>query len=364
MKEDEKFMGKALLLARKAEGRTRPNPLVGALVVKNSRIVGKGFHKKAGESHGEIEALAIARNKARGATLYTTMEPCTHWGRTGPCTEAIIAHGIRRVVIGSIDPNPLVSGKGVRALRRASVEVTLNVLADEARRINEAYFSFMRTGRPFVIMKAAVSMDGRIATGSGESQWISGEEARAFAHRLRQRADAVMVGIGTILKDDPLLTVRYGMGNDIMPYRVIVDSSLRIPDSARVLRHEPWMTVIATTRRAPEKKKERLLSIGVEVLTLPSSRGTVNLRALLNELGKRGIQGLLVEGGARIFASLMKDRLVNKAFIILAPMLLGEGVPLFRGWGVKRLKDGPVLKRVRVMRLGRDLVVEGYLSEN
>jgi len=364
MKEDEYFMLKALSLARKAEGKTRPNPLVGALVVKNSRIVGKGFHKKAGEPHGEIEALANARNRARGATLYTTMEPCTHWGRTGPCTEAIIAHGIRRVVIGSIDPNPLVSGKGVRALRRASIEVTLNVLVDEAKRLNEAYFFFMKTGRPFVTMKAAVSMDGWLATESGESQWISGEEARAFAHCLRKKADAVMVGVGTVLKDDPLLTVRYCSGNEIMPYRVIVDSLLRIPDSSRVLRDEPWMTIVATTRRAPEKKKERLLSFGVEVLTLPSLRGKVNLRALLNELGKRGIQGLLVEGGAGIFASLMEHCLVNKAFIVLAPMLIGEGVPLFRGWGVKRLKDGPVLKDVKVARLGRDLVVEGYLSEN
>ncbi len=358
-------MRKALLLAQRAEGKTRPNPMVGALAVKGSRIVGTGYHRRAGEPHAEVVALSEARGWARGATLYITMEPCCHWGRTGPCTEAILAAGIKRVVIGSIDPNPLVSGKGVRELRRTGVKVTMNVLAEEAKKLNEAYYTFMRTGRPFVTMKAALSMDGRIATGRGESHWITGDKARAFVHLLRRRADAVMVGIGTVLADDPQLSVRHGkeVDDEVNPLKVILDSRLRISEDAQVLRHESWKTIVATTNRAPERKIEKLCSMGVQVLTLFSRNGRVNIRALLTELGKRNVQNLLIEGGARVFASFMGDHLVNKAFIFLAPVFLGEGIPLFRGWEARKLKDAPVLTDMKVSRLGRDILCEGYLKQ-
>lgn len=360
VREDEVFMKRALLLAARAEGRTRPNPMVGAVVVKGGRIIGEGFHRKAGEPHAEVVALSEAGKKAGGASLYVTMEPCCHWGRTPPCTEAILARGIRRVVIGSIDPNPLVSGKGIRHLRKFSVKTTLNVLSKESRRLNEAYITFMKTGRPFVVMKAAISADGCIATADGESRWISGEKSREFVHGLRARADAVMVGVGTVLSDDPMLTVRYGKNGGASPYKVIVDSALRIPEDAGVLRHEPWKAVVATTGRAPRKKRDRLMSLGAQVLVLPSSHGLLDLSALVRALGRMNIQEVLVEGGARLFASCMEGHIVNKAFIILAPVLLGEGTPLFRGWDVRRLTEAPILKDVRVRRLGNDLLLEGY----
>jgi diaminohydroxyphosphoribosylaminopyrimidine deaminase/5-amino-6-(5-phosphoribosylamino)uracil reductase len=353
-------MRRALALARRGRGRTSPNPMVGAVVAKAGRIIAEGYHRRAGEPHAEALALQRAGPEARGATLYVTLEPCCHHGRTPPCTDAIIASGVRRVVAAMRDPNPLVAGKGLRRLRRAGIEVEVGLLEEQARRLNEAYCHRITTGRPFVTLKLAASLDGKIATRTGSSRWITAQAARLHVHRLRAESDAVMVGIGTALADDPRLTGQLGAMRQ--PIRVVVDSRARLPTDAAMLREPGGPVIVAATLRAPRSRVAALRRAGAEVLLLRERQGRVDLRALLEALGRRGITSLLVEGGSEIAGSLLDAHLVNKFVLFLAPILVGGArAPMIAaGRGVARLSEALRLDRLAVRRLGPDLVITGY----
>jgi diaminohydroxyphosphoribosylaminopyrimidine deaminase/5-amino-6-(5-phosphoribosylamino)uracil reductase len=368
-------MALALRLAAKGRGRTHPNPMVGAAVVAGNRIVGQGYHRRVGGPHAEILALRAAGRRSRGATLYITLEPCCHEGkRTPPCVPALIESGLNRVVVAMQDPNPSVSGRGISLLRKAGIKVSVGCLRNDAEQLNETYCHWMRTGRPYVFLKAAMTVDGKIATASGESRWITGVEARRDVHRLRSQVDAIMVGIGTILKDDPLLTARPagragGATQPRQPLRVVLDSRLRIPDQARVLSPEkgtgsPSGTFIATTKKASKRRIAHLCARGVSVLVLPAHDGRVSLSACLNRLGKLGISSVMIEGGGSLNASALREKLVNRVRFYVAPYLLGgqESKGVIGGHSPRRLAEAVPLTDMRIRRVGKDVVIEGRIA--
>ena len=362
-------MMSALRLAAKGRRTASPNPMVGAIVVNGGRIVGQGYHLRPGLPHAELLALKRAGARARGGTLYVTLEPCCHLKkRTAPCVPAILRAGVKRVVIAQRDPNPHVNGLGAAALRRARVSVTLGVARREAEALNQAYRHWMRTKRPYAILKAGMTLDGQIATASGEARWITSKPSRREGHRLRAEVDAVVVGVGTVLSDDPSLTARVGAHLTRLatnqPLRVIVDTRLRTPLSAKILRRvDGARTVIATTRAAPTARRLALQRRAVEVLTLPLRRGRVSLPALLRELGKRGVTSLLVEGGGELNAAMLKAKLVQHVRLYVAPSLLGgiDAKGMIGGKSPGRLAAALRLKHVHTRSLGSDIVVEGDL---
>lgn len=359
---DEKYMAMALRLAAKARGRTSPNPMVGAVVVKDGKVISRGYHRKAGEPHAEALALNKAGAKAEGATLYVTLEPCSHTNkRTPPCTPLVMRSGVKRVVVAMIDPNRNVAGGGVKAMQAAGIEVVTGVLEAGARRLNEAYIKHITTGMPFVTLKIAQTLDGKIAIASGKSQWITGEKAREEGHRLRDHHDAILVGINTVLKDNPSLTTRIPKGRD--PVRIIVDSTLRIPLTAKVLiQKSSAKTIIATLASAPEANVNKLRNAGTEVLIVKDVKGRVDLRDLMKKLGKRDITSVLIEGGAEVNASALKSRLVDKVVMFIAPMLMGGTNSLCAIGGVspKTLGRAIRLHGVTFRFAGQDVMVEGY----
>lgn len=357
------YMKLALELAVKARGRTSPNPLVGAVVVKDNRIVGTGYHQFAGSEHAEVEALKQAGSEAYDSTLYVTLEPCNHYGRTPPCTERIIASGIKRVVLTHEDPNPLVAGKGIQKLKMSGIQVKTGVLSAEAQRINEVFIKYIRTGKPFVLVKGGLSIDGRIAAKTGHSNWITGEEARLRVHELRNEYDGILVGLGTVLADDPLLTTRLPDGSGEDPVRIILDSNCKIPLSARVLHHNPrGATIVAVSPRASQQKIDQLLELGIRVLKIPEDEGKINLEFLLNQLGKLEITSLMVEGGARINGSFFSKKLVDKIYLFLAPKIIGGdgALSLIEGWGVSSVEQAIPIKSLVVENYGQDLALIGY----
>jgi diaminohydroxyphosphoribosylaminopyrimidine deaminase/5-amino-6-(5-phosphoribosylamino)uracil reductase len=360
---DEKYMRMALRLAEKARGRTSPNPMVGAVVVKDGKIISRGWHRKAGEPHAEAIALKKAGAAADGATLYVTLEPCSHTGkRTPPCSPLVIQSGITRVVVAMVDPNPKVSRGGVKALSAAGIDVISGVVEAEARKLNEAYIKHIKTGMPFVTLKIAQTLDGKIATAWGESKWITGEKAREEAHKLRDINDAILVGINTVLKDNPSLTTRIPEGRD--PIRVIVDSSLRIPLNAKVLAQKSSAkTIVATLASAPKGKMTKLQKAGVEVLTVKAVAGRVDLRDLMRKLGKMDIMSVLVEGGAEINFSALKSGIVDKAVLFIAPVLMTgkDALCSIGGTAPKKLSQALRLRDVTSHLVGQDLMVEGYI---
>ncbi|MDR9757444.1 MAG: bifunctional diaminohydroxyphosphoribosylaminopyrimidine deaminase/5-amino-6-(5-phosphoribosylamino)uracil reductase RibD [Thermacetogeniaceae bacterium] len=364
MSNHEQLMARALKLAELGRGQTSPNPLVGAVVVKNGEIVGEGYHQRAGSPHAEINALREAGERARDAVLYVTLEPCCHYGRTPPCTKAIIEAGIQEVIVGVTDPNPQVAGKGIRILKESGIKVQVGVLEEEVRRQNEAFFKYIRTKLPFVSLKAAVSLDGKIATRSGDSKWITGEEARLLVHRLRAESDAVLTGIGTVLADDPLLNVRLSGYKGRQPLRIVVDSSLRIPEESQLVQTAAQIpTAVAVIRgNYSREKRERLEAIGVDVWELPASEGRVDLKSLLNLLGQKEIMNLLVEAGSAINAALLESRLVDKYIIFQAPLLIGgyNAPGAFGGKGFTRIKDCQRLSAVFTDRVGEDMIITAY----
>jgi diaminohydroxyphosphoribosylaminopyrimidine deaminase/5-amino-6-(5-phosphoribosylamino)uracil reductase len=364
--QTEQYMVRALELGRRAEGRTRPNPAVGAVIVRDGRVVGEGFHPRAGEPHAEIFALRQAGELARGADLYVTLEPCSHQGRTGPCAEALIAAGIGRVFIGTEDPNPRVAGSGIARLREAGIPVHLGVLETECLRLIAPFAKHVTTGLPYVILKSAVTLDGKTATSTGDSQWISGPASRERVHRLRDRVDGIMVGIGTVLRDNPRLTTRLPEEGGRDATRIVVDTSLRIPEDAAILTvRSEAPTVIATTRLAPEAKVARLRAKGIEVLTVPEGGGRIDLADLMRQLGARGMQSILLEGGSALNASALESGLVDWVMVFVAPMLVGgeDGKGIFAGQGVARLVDAIRLGDVRVSRFGDDILIEGEVRQ-
>jgi diaminohydroxyphosphoribosylaminopyrimidine deaminase/5-amino-6-(5-phosphoribosylamino)uracil reductase len=371
-KADVRYMQMALRLAARGAGWVSPNPMVGAVVVREGRVVGRGWHRHYGGAHAEVEALRRARTQARGATLYVTLEPCNHHGLTPPCTEAVLKAEIERVIIATLDPNPRVTGGGAARLKEAGVRVDIGLLEVEARRLNEAWFKWVETGLPFVIAKAACSLDGRVAMPTGESRWLTGEASRAFGHRLRHACDAILVGIGTVLADNPQLTTRLagrrgreGEGPRAKdPIRIVLDSHLRLPLNACLLHLDSLApTWIATTEGAPKDKISALEDLGAEVLLLPEENGRVALKPLLRLLGERKVQSLLVEGGPQVLGSFFDQQLVDKFYFFFAPKILGskDAYPAVAGKGAAYLKDAPTGKNLTIRRLGPDFLISGYL---
>ena len=368
-REDARWMRRALRLA--AKGFTPPNPMVGCVIVRDGEVVGEGYHPAAGQPHAEVFALQAAGERARGATAYVTLEPCCHWGRTPPCTDALIAAGVARVVAAATDPNPLVNGRGLEALRVAGIAVSVGTLEAEARRLNEAFVHFHTVGTPFLTLKAAMTLDGKIATYSGDSKWITGEAARRYVHRLRAQSGAVMIGIGTLLADDPLLTARLQQEEPPrQPLRIVVDSRLRTPTDAQAVRFAAQSPadrplLIATTESADRARECALQREGVEILRLPAGEdGRVDLAALCAHLAHRRIISVLVEGGGTLHAALLETRLAHKALFFIAPMLVGgRNAPTpVEGSGVAAISQAIPLDSLRVRRFGTDLAVEGSIA--
>ena len=355
----EQYMRQALHLARKGVGRVSPNPLVGAVVVRDGRVLSTGYHRRYGGPHAEVEALApLSNSETRGADLYVTLEPCNHHGKTPPCTERIIQAGIGRVVVGMADPNPRVTGGGMARLREAGIEVVFGVLEAECRRLNRAFITSVTENRPWVTLKLAQTLDGKIALPDGASQWITGPEARKDVHRLRRDHDAVLTGIGTVLADDCGLDVRLVRGPS--PRRIVLDSHLRIPENARVLGHaDPDRTILICTDTAPATKIDALKSRGITVWVLPASPQGINLSALLKEINKQTIQSILVEAGQRVATSFLRAGLVDGLVTYVAPKLFGHGLSPLGDLGVTHPSEAMELEAVSIKRVGPDLRVEG-----
>ena len=362
--QDEDFMREALMLARNATGRTAPNPLVGAVIVRTGRIVAAGWHRETGTPHAEIHALRMAGELARGATLYVTLEPCAHYGRTGPCAKAVAEAGIRRVVIAMRDPNPLVAGKGIRILEEAGIEVKVGVLEEEARRLNEVFLKWIATKMPFVVLKTAMSLDGKIATHAGDSAWITNEAARLRVHQWRDTYAAILVGIGTVLADDPSLTARLPDGTGHNPIRVIVDSLARTPLTAKVVMDGAARTIVAVTERAPKERCAALNAAGVRVIF--AGDGTrVDLHQLLQELGKEEVSSVFAEGGGTVNFALLKAGIVDKVHAFIAPIFIGgrDAETPVEGEGFGRLSDAVRLARVEHEPIGDNLLITGYVEK-
>ena len=366
--DDRTYMNIALELAKKGWGRTAPNPMVGALVVRDSQVVGRGYHETVGSAHAEVNALDDAGNKAAGATLYVTLEPCNHTGRTPPCTEKILASGIKRVVVAMPDPNPDVTGGGTAYLTEKGLSVETGMCRQEAETLNEAFVTYVRTKRPFVIPKCAATLDGRIATRTGDARWVSGEASRAYVHNLRHGVDGILVGINTVKKDNPSLTTRLETPGGIDPTRIILDTRLSIPQTAKVLRldSDSDTIIVCGNNLDPqrfEEKKNRLKKPGVRVVCAPLKNGRIDYQWLLDRLGQWQMSSLLIEGGSQIIASALAENIVNKILFFYGPKLLGgdDGYPICRGEGPERMADALSVRDIHVERFGDDVLVSGYI---
>ncbi len=338
--------------------------MVGAILLKDNKVIGESYHAKAGEDHAEIIALRKAGDEARGATLYLNLEPCTHFGKTPPCAPRVIEKGVKRVVIGMEDPNPLVRGKGIAALRDAGLEVEVGVLEKECLKLNEVFCKYISQKMPFVILKVASTLDGKIATRNGESKWISGEASRRLVHRFRNQVDGIVVGIGTVLRDDPFLTTRIKGGRD--PYRIVLDSRLRIPEEAKVIGTTPSKAIIVATELAPKEKIEKLEKKGVRILIFHSEEGKVDLKSCLSQLGEMDITSLLIEGGNQVNGSFLDEGLIDKLIFFYSPKLIGDQLApgIFGGKGVSHLQEAVNLREMKVRRIGEDLLLEAYVGRN
>ena len=352
----------ALDLAAEAAGRTCPNPPVGAVIVRDNAIVGRGYHPEAGQPHAEVFALRDAGGKAAGSTLYVTLEPCCHQGRTGPCTEAIIAAGVGSVVVGTLDPNPRVAGNGVQRLQEEGIDVTVGLLEAECRRLIAPFAKHITTGLPYVTLKMAMTLDGQTATSTGDSQWISNEESRRHVHRMRDRSDAIMVGIGTILKDDPRLTTRRPDGGKD-PIRIVVDSHLQTPVSAQVLAVDSQSPLLIITSVEHDKLRAKALeAAGAEIIPVSSIEGQgIDLKNMMIKLGERNIQSVLLEGGATLASSALGCGVVDRLSLFIAPKLLSgnDGVSLLAGQGVSLMKEAIQLRDIRTESFSGAIIIEG-----
>lgn len=360
---DDFYMQQALAIARYATGRTSPNPLVGAVIVKDGRIVGQGWHRKAGTPHAEVHALAQAGELAKGATVYVTLEPCSHHGRTGPCADALIEAGVKKVVVAMTDPNPEVAGNGLVRLRAAGIEVVEGVLTAEAASINEVFLKWITTGMPFGILKTAMTLDGKIASHTGHSKWITSEAAREYVHKLRDIYDGILVGVGTILADNPKLTTRLPEGGH-NPVRIIVDTRARTPLTANVVTDKQAPTIIAVGREAPVERIEALQKLGIEVVVLEQNSQGVDLRQLFKVLGERRITSVFIEGGATINASLLADNLIDKVYAFVAPKIIGgKSAPgPVGGTGVDTVDQAILLENITTQTVGDDILISGYIA--
>lgn len=359
MKNDQHYMTIALELAASAKGKTNPNPLVGAVIVKDGAIVGTGLHRKAGEPHAEVHAFRMAGEHAKDATLYVTLEPCSHFGKTPPCANLVKESGVKRVVVAMQDPNPSVAGRGINLLREAGIEVEVGVLEEQAIRLNERFIHNMLAARPFVISKFAMTLDGKIATASGHSQWITGEDARADVHELRDEVDAILVGVGTVLKDNPALTTRLKERQGKNPIRVILDRTLRTPIDAQIVNIEVARTIIVTAEGNEDLAAKY---DAVEFVYVPVVDGNLDLQVTLSELYKLGITDILVEGGGMINASFLRAKLIDKFFVYIAPKVLGgkQSITPFTGEDVETIDAAMLLSFDEIEKIGEDLRITAY----
>jgi diaminohydroxyphosphoribosylaminopyrimidine deaminase/5-amino-6-(5-phosphoribosylamino)uracil reductase len=365
--KDRYYMRQALHLAEKGRGRTSPNPMVGAVLVKDKQVIGKGYHKRAGADHAEIVALKKAGDNARGATLYINLEPCCHQGLTPPCADKLVEAGVSRVVVAMLDPNPKVKGRSIRLFQEAGIQTKVGLLEEAARFQNEVFLKYVTTNLPFVIIKIALSMDGKIATKTGDSRWVSGEEARQHVHKLRDEMDATCVGIGTIIRDDSRLTTRLAHKKGRDSIRVVVDSLLKVPSGANIFTQKSDAgNIIVTTKNAFFKRKRDIEKTGSRVLEVRNrSRNKVDLTHMVQELGKLGITSLMIEGGAEIAASAIQEGVVDKIIFFISPKIIGGKTapgPI-GGEGVARMSDVIKLKHIRTKKYGEDIMIEGYIEK-
>lgn len=369
---DREYMRLALDLAAKGKGFTSPNPCVGAVVVKGGQVIGRGFHPKAGGPHAEVvaidDALASAPEQVKGAAIYVTLEPCNHFGKTPPCTQKILDAGITRVIVGCKDPNPRVSGGGIEFLRQEGVTVDAGILENECQELIEAFiWSSTHHNDPFVTLKCAATLDGHIATRTGDSKWITNTSSRAYGHQLRHEVDAILVGAGTLHADDPSLTARIDGKNSVDPARIILDTRLTIKPDARVITQDsPSPTIIFTGPEAPREKKDMLIEKGVQVISVDLKDGWLDLHQVMITLGHMSMSSVLIEGGGKVASSALKAGIVNKVHYFLAPKFLGgnDGIPVFHGTGPARIKDAFELERVSTRAFGGDVLVTGYLCKD
>jgi len=360
-KNHEYYMNLAMKLALKAKGRTSPNPMVGALVIKNGRIVGRGYHEKAGSPHAEVIALDEAAKFAKGATLYVTLEPCTHFGRTPPCVDRIIRSGIKEVIVGMIDPNPLNNGRGINVLKQHRIKVNIGVLEDKLKKLNEVFIKYIAKRMPFVTVKVAESLDGRIATRTGDSKWISSDKSRAFAHRLRRDYDAIMVGVNTILRDNSKLDAWFSKKQ---PIKVVIDSQLSIPEDANIFSQDASVIIVTLpTKSGQETENRKILGQKAKILDVREKEGQVNLKDMLKKLAQLEISNILVEGGGTLIGSLFDEGLVDKILFFVSPKIIGgkEAISSVMGKGIARIDKAIKLKDIKLKRIGEDFLVEGYV---
>lgn len=362
MKQEE-MMRLAISLAEKGAGKVNPNPLVGAVIAKDNRIIGQGYHEQYGSFHAERNALADCKESPSGATMYVTLEPCCHYGKTPPCTEAIIASKIKRVFIGALDPNPLVRNKGVEILRQNGIEVQLNLLSSACEKQNEVFFHYIKSKTPFVVMKYAMTMDGKIATVTGQSRWITGEEARQKVHSDRNRYSGIMVGVGTVIADDPMLNCRLAGGRN--PVRIICDTNLRTPLSSQIVKTAKEITTIIATTCTEAKKQKKYLDLGVKLLTVPKKGDFIDLTSLMTLLGERQIDSILLEGGSRLNFSALQEGIVNKVQTYVSPKLFGgefTKTPV-SGTGFLKISECVTLKNQTISKIGEDIFIESEVSK-
>jgi len=357
MRNHKAYMRLAIKLAEKGKGCVSPNPLVGAIIVKRGSIAGQGFHKKCGQEHAEIIAIRNAGKKAIGSTLYVTLEPCSHWGKTPPCTEKIVDTGIKEVIIGMKDPNREVDGYNV--LRSRGIKTRIGILEEECKKLNEPFVKWIKCKMPFVAVKAAMSLDGKIATNTGNSKYITGKEARRYVHNLRSCYDAVLVGANTVVKDDPQLTTRMVKGRN--PIKIVLDSKLKLPLTSKVFKNEPEKLIVATTKKANKSKIKKFENKGTNVLVMPTSKGMVDLMSLMKALGKLEICSVLVEGGAEINTAFIKEKLADKVLFFISPKIIGKGLSSLGDLGISQVDKSIKLKDIETKKLGKDILVEGYL---
>ena len=367
-------MKRALELSKKAVGLVNPNPLVGAVIVKDNKIIGEGYHEYFGGPHAEVNAFANAKENAfknasedvEGATMYVTLEPCSHYGKTPPCADAIVRNKISKVVIGMMDPNPLVAGRGIEILRSNGIEVTTGIMEKEIGKTNEIFIKYISSKQPFCIMKTAMTIDGKIATSIGDSKWISNEKSRSYVHELRQLVSGIMVGIGTVLKDDPELTTRRDGLINQNPIRIIIDSRARIPLEAKVLKcDEKTKTIIVTTEFADKSKIEAIKQKGAQVIVIPSKCNWVDLKRLMTVLGDMGIDSILLEGGSTLNYSALTAGIVDKIITFISPKIFGgiSGKTPVGGQGIEHVKDSIKLRDTEITRFEEDIMIEGYVEK-
>ena len=364
MEQDRQYMKMALELAQKGMGFTAPNPMVGAVIVKNGRIIGQGYHRKYGGLHAEREALAACTEEPKGASIYVTLEPCCHYGKQPPCVNAILEAGIRRVIIGSSDPNPLVAGKGIRILKDHGIEVTENILKEECDKLNEAFFYYIQNKKPYVVMKYAMTMDGKIAAYTGESKWVTGEAARIHVQEQRLKYTGIMVGVGTVLADDPMLTCR--LENSRNPVRIICDSHLRTPLTSKIVRTAKTIPTILASSSKDQQKIKNYEEMGCQVLYVPEKNGHIDLNRLMEILGATKIDSILLEGGGSLNWSALESGIVQKVQTYIAPKLFGgeEAKTPVEGKGFPDPVSAVLLKNSEIIRLGDDFLIESEVKRN